>query len=100
MNSIDVLMARIYVSESSKAQHSILDYLKNTAKVRGVSVFRAIEGYGDTGPHASTILDMSFDLPLAIEFFDVPEKVESTIKYLSETINHIHIVSWKAKANH
>jgi len=99
MKMVDIVMVRIYITESSHLLNKIVDYLKNEAKIRGVSVFRAISGFGETGVHSSSLLDLSLDLPLAIEFFDTKNKVEPTLEYLNSIVKHEHIVFWDAKVN-
>ncbi len=49
MKTMDVLVVRVYITESSHLLKTILAYLKNEAKIRGVSVFRAISGLGKLG---------------------------------------------------
>ncbi len=92
-------MVRIYITESSKLLAPILKHLTQTDKIRGISVFRAIKGIGETGEHSSGLLDMSLDLPLAIEFFDEPHKIETALEYLTTIVKPEHIVYWEAKAN-
>ena len=99
MKTIDVLIVRIYITESSKLLNRIVDYLKNDAKIRGISVFRAISGYGETGDHTSSLLDLSLDLPLTLEFFDHDkDKIEEAINHLGTIVKPEHIVFWEAKA--
>ncbi len=62
-------------------------------------MFRAIKGIGETGEHSSNLLDMSLDLPLAIEFFDEPQKIETALEYLTTIVKPEHIVCWQAQAN-
>jgi PII-like signaling protein len=100
MKTIDVVMVRIYVMESSHLLQSVVKYLKMEAAIRGMSVFRAISGFGDTGDHTTSLIDLSLDLPLAIEFFDTREKISVALEHLSKTIKHEHIVFWDAKANY
>lgn len=99
MQTIDVVMVRIYITESSKLLKSTVKYLVSEANIRGVSVFRAISGHGESGTHTSLLTDLSFDLPLAIEFFDNKEKIDKALTHLTETIKPEHIVFWDAKAN-
>lgn len=99
MKTMDVVVVRIYITESSHLLNGIVKYLKTEAKIRGVSVFRAISGFGNTGDHSVSMLDLSLDLPLAIEFFDSKEKIELALEHLSQTIKPEHIVFWNAKAN-
>ena len=70
---------KIYVSEDSRYKghslyHSILFKLKELG-VAGVTVSRAIEGYGKgKAIHAARILDLSASLPIIIEAVDRAEK--------------------------
>jgi PII-like signaling protein len=62
-------------------------------------VFRAISGYGDSGMHGATFVDLSLDLPLVIEFFDEQEKINLALEALSKIIKPEHIIFWNAKVN-
>lgn len=78
-----------------------MHYLHHEAKVRGVSVFRAIGGYGNSGnEHNASLMDLSLDLPVAIEFFDHPEKVKLALVELNKMVKPEHVVCWEAQANH
>lgn len=100
MKTIDVLIVRIYVTEASHLLNKIIDYLKKDVKIRGISVFRAISGFGETGSHTASLLDLSLDLPLTVEFFDDDiSKIEKALDHLGTIIKPEHIVSWQAKAN-
>lgn len=99
MKMIDVIFVRVYITESSHMLKTIVSYLKNEAKIRGISVFRAISGFGESGNHAASLIDLSLDLPLAVEFFDSKEKIDPALEHLSGIISHEHIVFWPAKAN-
>ena len=99
MKTIDIIMARVYITESSNQLNTIVNYLIKEANMRGVSVFRAVSGFGETGAHTNSLLDLSLDLPLAIEFFDSKEKMDNALTHLSTIIKHEHIVCWDAKAN-
>jgi PII-like signaling protein len=92
-------MVRIYITESSGLLPKIVDYLKKEAKVRGISVFRAISGFGETGNHTTSLLDLSLDLPLTLEFFDHKEKVDAALEALSKMVKPEHIVTWEVNAN-
>lgn len=96
MNRTEITMVRIYITEKSKLLSPIVDYLVKEVHIRGVSVFRAIEGFGETGSHTASFLDLSLDLPLAIEFFDSPEKINTLLTHLSTMVKPLHIVSWSA----
>lgn len=99
MKTVDVLIARIYVRESSKLVNKIEDYLIKEAKIRGVSVFRAIAGMGGSGQHAAALIDLSLDLPLIVEFFDEKTKIEAALEHLNAWVKAEHILFWEAKVN-
>ncbi len=97
MNKVAATIVRIYLTEGDKLLNSVMDYLHNEAKVRGVTVFRAINGFGKSGAmHSSSLLSMSFDLPLVIEFFDNPEKISKALEHLIPLVGSQHVVSWEA----
>lgn len=99
MKTRDVTIVRIYITESAHLLDKIVNYLKNEAKIRGVSVFRAISGFGETGEHGAALIDLSLDLPLTIEFFDDKDKVNVALNHLSDVVKKEHIVFWDAKVN-
>ena len=69
-------------------------------KVKGVTVFRGISGFGKSGTlHTAKLVDLSFDLPLVIEFFDEPERIAEVLERLGEKIEPVHVISWPAKTN-
>jgi PII-like signaling protein len=98
MKQIDVSFVRIYLTEGKGRMEELLKHLHDVEKVHGVTVFRGISGFGKSGKmHASSLLDMSLDLPLVIEFFDEPDRVGVIIEHLSTVIEPGHIVSWPAR---
>lgn len=100
MNEMDVTMVRIYLHEAESQMKPLLAFLHDESKVRGVTVFRGITGFGASGEyHSSTLIDVSLDLPLVIEFYDEPDKVTSIIQKLDERIKPGHIAWWPAKIN-
>jgi PII-like signaling protein len=99
MKTTTVIFARIYLMESSHQGHEILHYLKNEAKVRGVTVYRGVRGFGETGEHSSSLVDLSLDLPMTIEFFDRTEKMEKSLEHLCGIVKPEHLVYWEAKTN-
>ena len=95
MNTLDVVFVRIYLTEGEGRMEQLLERLHNEEKVHGVTVFRGISGFGKSGKmHSSSLLDMSLDLPLVVEFFDVPEKVNNILEHIRRDVEPGHIVSW------
>ncbi len=100
MKMTDVTMVRIYLTEEKKTLRELMAYLHDERKVRGVTVFRGISGFGKSGEiHSSSLLDMSLSLPVVIEFFDTPDKTEDILHELNQRLEPGHLVSWPAKMN-
>jgi len=100
MSETEVIVVRIYLHEAKSQMEGLLKYLHDESKVRGVTVFRGITGFGVSGEyHSSKLIDMSLDLPIVIEFFDAPEKVNIILEELNKQIKPGYIVHWAAKIN-
>ena len=100
MKLIEATMVRIYITENTKILTPIMHYLEKQAKIRGLTVFRAIGGFGESGEqHSAALLDLSLNLPLVVEFFDTTEKVNQVLAYLDPMIKKKHIALWKVKVN-
>ena len=100
MKRTEVTVARIYLSEGHSQLESLLKRLHDWEKVRGVTVFRGIAGFGDNGElHTARLMDLSLDLPLEVELFDEPAKMDAIIEHLNTTIKPGHILSWTAHIN-
>lgn len=97
-----VTIVRIYLSEADHGRHKtlmqeILNILHDQHRVKGVTVFRGIAGFGDTGEvHASDLLRLLVDLPLVIEFFDEPSVVQAVLSLLDGLLPAGRIVQWQA----
>ncbi len=97
MSTLEVRCVRVYLTEHDKYQR-LLKRLHDEEKVRGVTVFRGISGFGQSGHlHSAQLIDTVLDLPIVIEFFDVPKKVEAIIGHLREQVPAGHILSWVAQ---
>jgi PII-like signaling protein len=95
MSRVEALMVRIYLSESDHTLKALLACLHDELRVRGVTVMRGIEGYGASGKrHGASLIDLSLDLPLVVEFFDRPERAASAITRVERFVRPGHIVSW------
>lgn len=100
MNTTEVTVVRIYLTEGEGQLKSLLKRLHDWEKIRGVTVFRGISGYGESGVfHGSNVLDLSLDLPIVVEFFDNTKKVDTILEHLNTFISPGHIVTWQAKVN-
>jgi len=100
MTSVEVTVVRVYLTEAEAHLQTLLKRLNDWGKVRGVTVFRGIAGFGQSGTiHSSSLIDLSLDLPVVIEFFDEPDKAGEMIDYLYQVVGPGHIVSWSATLN-
>lgn len=100
MNMQDVTIARIYLTEGETQLKNLMKRLRDWEKLRGVTVFRGISGYGESGViHGANIVDLSLNLPIVVEFFDEEEKINNIIEHLSDQIKPGHMLKWSAKIN-
>ena len=99
MKEREVTIARIYTMEGHDQLNQALDILHDEEKIFGVTIIRGIAGFGENREvHTSSLLTLSLELPLIIEFYDEPEKVEKAIQALQSRLDLKHIVSWPALA--
>ncbi len=97
MNYEKVTMVRIYLTEAEHLLDSLMSCLHEQEHVRGVTVFRGVSGFGHSGKlHTTALVDMSFDLPLVIEFFDSSARVDEILSHIVNKIKPGHIVTWDA----
>lgn len=100
MRMIEVTMVRIYLTEAEKPMKTLLAKLHDEERVRGVTVFRGTAGFGRSGVmHSSTLLDLSLDLPMVVEFFDEPSKVQRILEHLRGFVPAGHTVTWSARVS-
>lgn len=96
MNFRSVRMVRIFLSEHGSDVERILRQLHDRWHVHGVTVYRGVAGFGDSGRvHTTRILDVSHDLPVTVEFYDSPERVDHVLAEL-EDVKPGHVVTWLA----
>ncbi len=87
----EALLVRIYIGESDHWEgrplyDAIVRHLRERG-IRGVSVFRGIEGYGRSSRvHTTRILALSEDLPILVEAVDEPERVRAVLAELEPMI--------------
>jgi len=100
MNWETVTFVRVYLTEANHTLEPLLKRLHDREKVRGVTVFRAVTGFGGSGVvHTASLVDLSLDLPVTVEFFDLPGKVDAILEHLSDIVDTGHIVRWQAQMN-
>ena len=100
MSIKEVRIARVYTLVGHDQLNQALDILHDEEKIFGVTILRGIAGFGATREiHTSSLLTLSLELPLIIEFYDEPEKVAKAIQVLQARLDLKHIVSWTALAH-
>jgi PII-like signaling protein len=98
--STEVTMVRIYLTEGETQLKTFLKRLRDWEKLRGVTVFRGITGFGDSGViHGADIIDLSMHLPIVLEFFDTPQKIQEISEHLQDIVKPGHMVQWQAYVN-
>ena len=97
MTTRTVTIVRVYLTEGHGQIDEVLDYLRKEAGIHGVTEFRATAGFGDSGRmHTASLIDLSLDLPVVLEFFDEPHKAEEVVEQLKGFLKDGHIVYWNA----
>lgn len=97
MSSQSVTIARIYLREAEHLLPKIMQVLHDEEKVSGVTVLRGIAGFSADGKlHTSSLIDLSLDLPLIVEFYDDPARMERVIEHLTLRLKLPHVISWSA----
>ncbi|WP_374089403.1 DUF190 domain-containing protein [Methylomicrobium lacus] len=95
-----IMLARVYVLEGDMRIEKALNLLRDRQKILGATVFRGIEGMGTSREiHTSSLVDLSLELPLILEFYDEPDRVMQAIAALQAELHFEHIVSWPAQAH-
>ena len=96
----NVTVVRVFLTEGKGQMEYLIKQLHDDYNIRGVTVFRGVSGFGQSGKlHESTLLDLSLDLPVVLEFFDTPEKIQPVIEELNNTLKPGHYVYWSANTN-
>lgn len=92
-----ISVVRIYLKESEHLLQSIEELLREEGHVNGMTVLRAVEGFsGQEEKHSVFLVALSLDLPLVVEFFDTPERVDRLLGLLTERFDLPHIITWRA----
>lgn len=97
--SNDVTFVRIYLREGEHIVRDLVKHVHSTHEVSGLTVFRGMAGVGSDGKlHTASLVDLSLDLPLVVEFFDEPGRVERALADIIERYDLHHVVTWPATA--
>ena len=106
---VEALLARIYIGESDTFEgrplyDAIVRRLRERG-IRGVSVFRGIEGFGRSSRvHTTRILALSEDLPILIEIVDEADRLRPVLDELEPmiggglvTVERVQVLVYRAK---
>lgn len=100
MQQTDVTVVRIYIAGGEAQLGSLMRRLRDWEKLRGLTVFRGISGFGADGViHDTVVAGMTQQLPIVVEFFDTPAKINAVLRHLQDEIKPGHMLSWTAKIN-
>ncbi len=100
MNMHEVTIVRIYLTEGETQLKNLMKRLRDWEKLRGLTVFRGISGYGESGViHGSNIVDLSLHMPVVVEFFDEDEKINHILEHINDQIKPGHMLKWSAHVN-
>lgn len=94
MTTKKITIVRIYLNTDHAGVNVLLKRLHDWEKIRGVTVFEALTGFGKSGlppPNPET------PTPKVVEFFDYPEKARRIIEDISGFIASEHIIFWDAE---
>ncbi|GAB4269222.1 MAG: hypothetical protein Kow0065_19360 [Methylomicrobium sp.] len=95
-----VTVVRIYSLEGKTPLNEVIETLHDELDICGVSVFRAVEGFGqDRELRTTSLLSLSLTLPVVLEFYDETDKAQRAITLLQKKFDLPHIVSWPATAH-
>ena len=98
--SKEITIARVYTLEGHDHFNQVLDILRDEENILGATVIRGIAGFGKSKEiHTSTLLNLSLELPLIVEFYDETDKVLRAIEKLKNRLELKHIISWPATAH-
>jgi hypothetical protein len=99
MKTTAVTVVRVYMTEGSGLRR-LLRYLHDESRVRGVTVFRGVTGFGRSGTvHAASFVDLSMQLPVVVEFFETPERAAPILEHLNTLLEPGHVLTWSATVN-
>ena len=100
MRTSEVGILRVYLTKGERELNELMGFLREKEEVRGFTIFRGVSGFGPSGQtHISDLSASSLELPLVIEMFDEPGKIQRIMKHLCEKVKPGHMISWAAKIN-
>ena len=69
-------------------------WIEEEYEIHGFTVLRGVEGFGEHSKlHSSSLLALSLDLPLVLEFYASPEKAEQVARTITDRYELRHVIS-------
>ena len=97
MKRMSITVARVYLTEREAHLDRLVEHLRTEERVHGLTVFRAVAGFGPSGHVRSAhLVDLAADLPV-VEFFDAPARVETILAQLRTWLPPGPVVTWPAE---
>jgi|GEM_PF-240204 len=97
---VEATIVRVYLGESDHGLKPLLRCLHDELHVCGATVTRGVAGFGASGVvHSASLIDLSNDLPLVLEFFDRPERAQAAIERIKTFVKPGHLVSWRVEVD-
>mgnify|MGYP006277418303 CR=1 FL=1 len=89
-----ISLVRVYLTEKDGLVTKLLKVLKEEYEIHGVTVLRGVEGFGEHSKlHSSSLLALSLDLPLVLEFYASPEKADQVARTITDRYELRHVIS-------
>lgn len=90
---IEARRLRVYIGESSHAQHQPLYHVIVTKAremgLAGATVIRGVEGFGLSHRiHSSNLLALSSDLPIVVEIIDRADRIDQFAEDMADLLDH------------
>lgn len=100
MTGSDVTVVRLYLAEGETQLTNLMRRLRDWEKLRGLTVFRGVSGFGEDGAfHGVGPRGTDHQLPIVVEFFDSPARIDAVLRHLEAEIKPGHMLSWTARVN-
>lgn len=100
MKRTEVTVVRLYLAEGEVQLNNLMRRLRDWEKLRGLTVFRGVSGFGEDGAIRGDGAAQGNDrLPVVVEFFDTPPRIEAVLRHLEAEIKPGHLLTWTAQVN-
>lgn len=99
MNEVSAAVVKIYLREQEHLLKPLVKFLNEDQKVAGLTVLRGIEGgTAGRGIHTTSLLALSLDLPLVVEFYDDQARARQAAEQAALKFALKHVVILPATA--